>query len=147
MTEFSPGVLDVLTAAGWRADRQVDVDGWRADLAEEGLRMHAAAEAFLASFGGLRIGVRGPGVSCAREPFELDPLLASGEGDRFIDWGTEIGKSLFPVGEFGDGRLFLAIDEAGQIYGLADRLGKYGPYDEALTKLISGISSDDVTPA
>ncbi|MEU5260407.1 SUKH-3 domain-containing protein [Amycolatopsis sp. NPDC021455] len=147
MTEFSPGILDVLVAAGWRADRHVDVDGWRAGLAEDGLRMHAAAEAFLASFGGLKIDVRGPGVSCAREPFELNPLLASGEGDRFIDWGAETGKSLFPVGEFGEGRLFLAIDENSQIYGLSDWLAKYGPYDEALAKLISGILPDDVTPA
>ncbi|MEU5260413.1 SUKH-3 domain-containing protein [Amycolatopsis sp. NPDC021455] len=106
-------------AAEWRADRHVDVDDWRVGLAEDGLRMHAA-EVFLASFGGLKIDVRGSGVSCAREPFEPGPLLAAGEGDRFIDWGAVTGKSLFPVGEFGDGRLFLAI---------------------------SGISPDDVAPA
>ncbi|MGV9297450.1 MULTISPECIES: SUKH-3 domain-containing protein [Amycolatopsis] len=139
MKEFSPEVVEALEAAGWHRGRQVDVEGWRAGLAGEGLRMPDAAAEFLASFGGLKFDLKGRGITRGKEPFDLDPLVAAGEEGRFVDWGREIGRALFPIGELDGGHFFLAIDEEGEIYCLADRLGSFGRGVEGLEGLILGV--------
>jgi hypothetical protein len=48
--------------------------------------MHDAAERLLAEFGGLTFDLSGSGLSKAREPFELDPLLCLGRDGRFAEW-------------------------------------------------------------
>lgn len=53
----------------------MDITAWRTRLEAGGFVMHQAAERFLAEFGGLTFAHRGPGISLARAPFELDPLL------------------------------------------------------------------------
>ncbi len=63
------------------------------------------AVGFLREFGGLHIRIGGPGVTRAKEPFELDPSLCEGEEGRFIGWSRCIGCELFPVGELDGGRL------------------------------------------
>jgi hypothetical protein len=102
--------------------------------------MHEAAEEFLSEFGGLVFDISGPGISCAREPFELDPLLAEGEEDRFADWSEVIGKSLYPIGEGDQGHYFLAIDESGEVYLVADWVAAFGPADKALEGLTLGVA-------
>ncbi|WP_442790742.1 SUKH-3 domain-containing protein [Nocardia sp. NBC_01329] len=48
---------------------------------------------------------------------QLHPLLALGEGedDRFGEWGEEIGRHRFPLGELDHGRFFLGLDEHGEL--------------------------------
>jgi hypothetical protein len=104
-----------------------------------GVVTHQAARDFLAEFGGLTVDISGPGVNRAREPFELDPLLCSGEEDRFLEWGDEVGRSLFPVGVLDTGRYFLGIDEEGEIYLLETWLASFGRMPQAMENLISGV--------
>lgn len=139
---LSTEVRRVLLAARWRPGRRVDTAGWRTQLEAAGFVMHDAAERFLAEFGGLTFDLSGPGLSKAREPFELDPLLCLGEDDRFAGWGECIGRSLFPLGELDKGRYFLGIDETGEVYLIADWLASFGPARDAIGNLILGIAPE-----
>lgn len=47
---------------------------------------HDAAGAFLAEFGGLDVQISGPGITCAKTPFNFDPDNLIGEEDRFAGW-------------------------------------------------------------
>ncbi len=134
----------VLRAAGWQPGRQVDTTAWRQDLEKSGFRMHDGAERFLAEFGGLKVDVRGPGVSVARVPFEFDPMLADGEDDRFAEWGDDIGQALFPIGALDQGQFFLGISASGEVYLVADWLASFGVGTQALERLILGIKADVV---
>ncbi|MEU4481733.1 SUKH-3 domain-containing protein [Micromonospora sp. NPDC023966] len=134
--------MRILTEAGWQPGRRVDTSAWRTQLEAGGFDMHQAAERFLAEFGGLTVAHRGPGISQARAPFELDPLLCLGEDDRFADWSSVIHRSLFPLGELDEGRFFLGIDETGEVYLVADWLASYGPARQAVEKLILGVAPD-----
>ncbi len=102
--------------------------------------MHDAAEAFLREFGGLTVDVSGPGITCARTPFELDPERARGEEDRFLEWGVSIGRRLFPLGELDQGRFFLAIDEVDEIYLVETWIARFGPVPQALENLVLGVA-------
>ncbi|MGP3983924.1 SUKH-3 domain-containing protein [Streptomyces sp. KR80] len=52
---MSPEVDEALRAAGWLPGRRIDTTAWRAELEQEGLRIHEAAEVFLREFGGLDV--------------------------------------------------------------------------------------------
>jgi hypothetical protein len=144
MTNLSEQAEHVYRVAGWYPGRQVDTDLWRDTLENSGLRMHDAAKRFLSEFGGLIVDIKGPGISRALEPFEFDPMAALGEDDRFVEWGELIGRSLFPIGEFGHGRFFLALDQVGDIYLVADWIAHFGPSQEALEKLALGTAPDAI---
>ena len=75
----------------------------------------------------------------ACERFDLDPLLCSGEEDRFLEWGEEIGKSLFPIGVLDVGRYFLGIDEQSEIYLIETWVASFGRMPQAMDNLISGV--------
>jgi hypothetical protein len=104
--------------------------------------MHQAAESFLSEFGGLSFEYGGDGISRAREAFEFDPLLALGEDDRFREWSELIGATLFPIGELDQGRCFLALDEAGMIYLVADWLAQFGVGLNGMESLILGVAPE-----
>lgn len=141
MARFSSQVDEDLRAAGWKPGRAVDVGGWQRRLeASRLVRMHPAAARFLAEFGGLKVEIVGPGVSVARQPFELDPDLADGEEDRFAEWGADIGCSLFPIGILDRGRFFLGISEVGEIFLVETWVASYGIGDTALENLILGVA-------
>jgi hypothetical protein len=143
VSDFSDETARILRAAGWKLGRNVDTTSWRLQLEESGwFRMHQAASDFLSEFGGLASELEGPGVSCAREPFEFDPTLAIGEDDRFRELGKFVGGRLFPVGELGHGRFFLAIDEGGVIYVLAETIARLGRAPEAIERLVQGVAAD-----
>lgn len=144
MQRFSDEVERVLRAAGWQPGRQVDTTAWRRDLESTGFRMHEAAERFLAEFGGLKVDIRGRGISVAREPFEFDPMLADGEDDRFTEWGEDIGETLFPIGVLDQGQFFLGISESGEVYLVTNWLASFGVVPEALERLILGIKADEI---
>ncbi|MFD7513330.1 SUKH-3 domain-containing protein [Streptomyces niveus] len=129
----------VLREAHWAPGRQVDAEPWLASFEAEGLQRHPAVSEFLTEFGGLAVNISGPGISRAREPFELDPMLCLGEGDRFLEWGGEIGRSIFPVGVHDGGRFFLGIDEHGELYLVETWVASFGRMPEAMSNLILGV--------
>ncbi|MYV37511.1 hypothetical protein GT030_01155 [Streptomyces sp. SID1328] len=137
---FSDTAEQLLRDAGWHPGRRVEVASWRARLEAGGFHVTECAEKFLSEFGGLVFRNSGPGLTCAVEPFELDPTLADGEDDRFGEWGEELNKSLCPVGEGGHGEYFLAIDEGGEMYLVADWVATFGASDQALEALLLGIA-------
>jgi hypothetical protein len=68
-------------------------------------------------------------------------MLAAGEGERFGQVEGELGVSLFPLGEAGNGHVFLAIGEDGRVYALMDEAWILGEtMEEALDALVSGRS-------
>ncbi|MBD0838874.1 MULTISPECIES: SUKH-3 domain-containing protein [unclassified Streptomyces] len=144
MTRFSAETEEVLRSVGWREGRKVSTAEWRDQFERRGITMHHAAERFLAEFGGISVDISGPGISSAREPFELEPSLAYGEEDRFSEWGEEVGASLFPIGELDQGRFFLAIDEKSVIYLVADWLAHFGEMPAALDNLVLGVAPEIV---
>jgi hypothetical protein len=141
---FSPESEKTLRQAGWYPGRTVDTAVWLAPLEESGFVFHEAAERFLAEFGGLSVEQSGPGRSRAKEPFEFDPLLTSGEDDRFGEWGETIGRVIAPLGELDHGRFFLGIDERGEIYLVADWLARFGSGDAGLECLILGYMPETI---
>ncbi|RGC67841.1 hypothetical protein C5N14_16665 [Micromonospora sp. MW-13] len=133
---FPPDVERALQRAGWFLERQVETSRWRAELI--GLDMHPAAEAFLGEFGGLVVDAQGPGRTAARTPFELNPSLCVGEEDRFLAWGDETGRSLYPLGELDQGRFFLGMDDRGVILLVETWVAAFGPGDQGLIALCEG---------
>jgi hypothetical protein len=144
MSDLSTETREALAGAGWFPGRRVDTTQWRARFSETGIQMHAAAETFLAEFGGLAVGHGGPGISRAREPFELDPMLAWGEEDRFLDWSETIGRNVFPVGELDHGRFFLGLDEHAELYSVETWVASFGSMPIALDNLVLGVMPETV---
>jgi hypothetical protein len=138
MSRFSPEVEDVLRGAGWTPERRVDVSGWTSLFEDDGLTAHQAALDFLQEFGGLNVRISGPGRETAKEPFEIDPSLCEGEGDRFTVFGEELGRQLFPLGELDNGRFFLAIDENSEIYLVESWAASFGTMPTAIENLVLG---------
>ncbi|OII65011.1 hypothetical protein BJP40_18700 [Streptomyces sp. CC53] len=147
MSHLVPEVADVLRASGWVPGRKVDTGRWEASFAAAGLLMHAPAHAFLREFGGLAVHVGGPGVTCARTPFELDPALARGEEGRFLEWGDALGRRLFPLGELDHGRYFLGIDELHEVYLVEAWVASFGPVPRALEHLVLGVAPRRIADA
>ncbi|MCU1648286.1 MAG: hypothetical protein JWN03_8561 [Nocardia sp.] len=147
MTQFTDETERVLRASGWLPGRQVDTGAWRERLELSGFRWNAAADRFLEEFGGLAVDISGPGITSAREPFELDPTLVEGEDDRFAEWAEVVGESIAPVGELDSGRYFLGMSESGDLYLVADWLASFGQIPEALESLILGRSPVPVEEA
>ncbi|NUP23769.1 MAG: SUKH-3 domain-containing protein [Streptomyces sp.] len=143
--KFSSDVADVLRTSGWDPQRTVDPTQWTLPFEERGIRAHQQAQEFLAEFGGLNVDISGPGVNCAREPFELDPLLCLGEEDRFSEWGEELGLQLFPLGELDQGRFFLGMDENGVVYLVADWVARFGPWPQAIDALVRGVAPEEIS--
>ncbi|WP_079195286.1 SUKH-3 domain-containing protein [Streptomyces acidiscabies] len=142
VSRFSVEAGDALRGAGWFPGRQVDVTPWRNSL--QGFPMHVAAKEFLREFGGLHVQVSGPGVTCMRTPFEIDPELAVGEEGRFLELSRRFDCSLFPVGMKDSGDFFLAIDEDCTVYALMNWLFSLGRGDAALERLVTGVAGDRV---
>ncbi|WP_372405119.1 SUKH-3 domain-containing protein [Streptomyces luteireticuli] len=142
---FSDEVDRVLREAGWVPGRCVDPEPWLSALEAEGLSRHKAVSDFLAEFGGVAVNISGSGISRAREPFELDPMLCIGEGDRFLEWSEEIGRSIFPVGEHDMGRFFLGVDERSELYLVETWVASFGPMPEAMENLVLGVQPVNVT--
>ena len=142
MARFSSETQRALIAAGWTPDRRVGIQHWVSALAAEGFRIHAAAERFLSEFGGLAVDVKGSGLTVSREPFSFYPTSCSGEEDRISEWGDDLGKSFYPVGELGQRSFFLVIDEQGDIYLMMDRVGVLGNGDRAIESLARGIAAE-----
>jgi hypothetical protein len=84
-------------------------------------------------------------VTSAKEYFEIDPLLALGEGDRFSHFSDHVGTNLYPLGEGAGGHYFLAIGEDGRVFLLMEDIKIIGnDFDEALESLILGYRAKEV---
>jgi hypothetical protein len=145
---FSEDARDVLMAAGWFPGRRIDVSGWSRALDHpeqpDGFRMTHLARAALEEFGGLKIRQSARGIDYARSSFDLDPMLLSGEEDRFDDWSRALGSRLYPLGEDYYGTFFLAIDELGRIFSMANELHYVGlEIAEAVENMILGRRPED----
>jgi hypothetical protein len=139
----------ILKAAGWHPGRAVDPSRWQAELVADGFpALHPVAIRFLAEFGGLAVPDGGAGVTRAREPFTLTPTDCSGEADRFIEWGADIGRDIAPIGVLAGGThawANLGIDEHGEIYVVINWLATFGRIPEALDGLVLGHMPRDIS--
>lgn len=144
MQEFSPEVADTLISFGWSPDRRVDPSEWIAPFEEQGLEAPPIVREFLSRFGGLRFEVSGTGITIARAPFEIDPLLCLGEEDRFFEYGADLGVAMFPLGRLENGHFFLGMDENGVIYLVINWIARYGPWPEAIDSLVRGVRPEEI---
>ncbi|MFJ9940525.1 SUKH-3 domain-containing protein [Streptomyces erythrochromogenes] len=143
VSRFSSETDRALREAGWFPGRQVDIESWRSSM--RGFPMHAAAEEFLREFGGIYIQVSGPGVNCMRTPFEIDPELALGEEDRFMELSHRFGCALFPIGAKEASEFFLSIDEDGTVFAVMNWLFSLGREEMALQHLVTGVAGERVS--
>ena len=65
-------------------------------------------------------------------------MNCQGDGDRFIAWGQELGRHLFPIGELDHGRFLLGIDENTEIYLVATWVASFGAMPAAVENLVLG---------
>ncbi len=132
---FSEVSIKLLREAGWFPGRNVlktiELSS-RFPLLEPAIKV-------LEEFGHLKIGDWGPGIDTARMGVHIEPMLAAGEDDRFLDYARQIGSQLYTLGEAGGGHFFLAIDERGRVFLLMDDLFFVDDsFDSALDHLLIG---------
>ena len=147
MRRFSTLTENTLRQAGWYPDRNVleQVASWKTNEILGEFDMFHTAERVLLEFGGLIIDQHGPGETCAREPFEIDPTLAAYEGDRFNELSTVVNTRLYPLGEVANGTSFWAIGDNEHVYILMNEIQLLGKnIDEALESLIIGRESTGI---
>jgi hypothetical protein len=147
MARFSNTVELTLRDAGWFPGRNMgnQVGEWTRELSSDGFEIFPEAEKVLLEFGGLNVTQDAPGVNCAREPFQVAPILAAGEADRFEEFAEYLKTQLYPLGEACGGHGFLAIGKSGKVFLLMDDIRLLGQnIEEALEKLIQGIQSEEL---
>jgi hypothetical protein len=148
MSRFSILTEERLREAGWYPGRQVPdlVTAWqRSLLLSDQWELFPSAEKALLEFGGLTFSHTGPGVTCAREPFDLDPTDAMYENDRFGDFVGIVGTRLYPIGQASQGQYFLAIGEDERVFLLEQDIRLMGHnIDEALEHLLIGIKPEEI---
>src|SRR5688572_2833041 len=88
--------------------------------------MSPAAREFLLEFGGLTWPLHKKGERSTSFSFNLDPVLAAYEDDRFRDAESEVGENLFPLGEAMSGHFFLAITPSGRCFLVMDQVLPFG---------------------
>lgn len=145
---FNEFVSNTLKDAGWYPGRNMQeaASQWKYELNKsDDWDMFTAAESVLLEFGGLKIEQKGAGQTLAREPFEINPMLAIYEGDRFTEYSATLDIRLYPLGEASGGHHFLAIGEDGRVFVIMDDMKMIGrTFDEAITNLIVGIAPSNV---
>ncbi len=122
----------------------MDPQRWITEFEQYGLSCHEAGARFLAEFGGLAVNQEGPGLTSVREPFNHHPMECAGEEDRFLEWGEELGRSLFPVGILGDRQFFLGIDEYAVIYLVETWVASFGKMPSAIENLVHGVQPEEL---
>jgi len=139
-SRLTPSTEAVLRLGGWRSTGASDeeVDAW-VKSAGAGFPVFDEARRALRHFGGVRVDQSGPGAEVARETFELKPSLALGEHDRFGEFASRLESPLFPLGEAGNGHVFLAIAPDGRVYALMEEIWLLGQtIEDAIECLVQG---------
>jgi hypothetical protein len=146
MNEFNHAaeVRRGLAEAGWTPEQRRTelVDGWQRGLdSPGGFEMFPAARDALERYGGVKVTASGPGIECARDAFQIDPMLGFGEEAYFQRHVSRLGVPLYPLGEVANGHAFLAIDPSGRVYMLFDEEvpAMYPSIDVAVTSFILGL--------
>jgi hypothetical protein len=120
---------------------------WKANEMLSDFEMFPAAENILLEFGGLEVDESGPGETCARAPFVVNPTLAAYEGEFFSYSSTLVNTRLYPLGEVENGHLYWAIGENDHVYLLMYDITLLGKnIDEALENLIIGRKAKEILP-
>ena len=138
---FSVQTEATLRKAGWYPGRQVPklVAKWKTSKLLSRFEMFPLAEKILLEFGGLSINQRGPGETCAREPFDVDPTRAAYEDERFSDFLSVVNTKLYPLGDAASRHYYWAIGENEHVFLLMDDIQLLGTnIEEALENLIIG---------
>lgn len=112
-----------LSAAGWTPGRDVreQVAVWKEVLSSQGgFEIFPAAERVLREFGGLDIQEKGPGVTCYRQPFTIDPTLGVKCKRLLIRYGDFLGAELYPIGaELGED-ILLVIASDNRVFAIGE---------------------------
>lgn len=121
---FTPKVAQILRQAGWCEGRTLtdsEMERWYAFKYKHALghyQINPSALDVLQEFGGLFVEQDAPGITCYRESFWIDPLMAVGLKDR--EWGVcewLIEESLFPLGVTGSSQDdVIAISSSGKVF-------------------------------
>lgn len=143
-TLFSPATQSQLQRAGWSERRRFDVASYRQALEDEVFSVFEVVVEFLESFGGLRVfypdpaGARGWLVL----HFDVPEALQHIDRETVFAYEDRIAQPLCVVGSSDNGRTTLMMDDAGRVYGGAEKrltfLGQSGP--QAIEALCSGAS-------
>ena len=132
---FSSPILKLLMESGWFEGRDI---GNSMMLPQE-FPLFPTAHKVLSEFGNLKIGKTGIGIDRATSDIDMNPMLATGEFDRFMEYEAELGVKLYPLGEVHRKHAFLVIDDIGRIYQLMDYIIFEGEnIDAAMENLLLG---------
>lgn len=145
---LSDDTQKILLAAGWQPDQdwRQTVEQWDIALQmSDGWEMFPAAAQALLKFGPLCVEQYAAGITRARETFELCPLLAMYDRERFEAYEEEAHTKLYPLGEYTGRRGQLAIGANGRVFGIIDDLYLVGEdIDDALNNLVEGHASQEL---
>jgi hypothetical protein len=147
MARFTDETEMRLRRVGWYPGRQVPklVASWKKNEMLSEFEMFPSAEKVLLEFGGLIVREQGPGETCARVPFDVDPVQAGYEESMFRDYSGMVNTKLYPLGEVANGLGYWAIGENDHIYMLVHTIQLLGQnIDEALDNLILGRQAKDI---
>jgi hypothetical protein len=146
---FPEDVRRVLTAAGWRGDRDVSawVSTWLRTVYEttpgaaDRLPLHPVARTMLAEFGGLKFRqLKRLGATSGGFDVELWPTGGRVLVDLFAEFGADLGVPVFPLAWYEDGSSDLVVAADGRVFllhGAGEFLVGTTP-DGALVRLVRG---------
>ncbi|NBD08506.1 SUKH-3 domain-containing protein [Corallococcus silvisoli] len=131
-----------LVAAGWVEGRDVgdQVALWREMLeAQGGFKIFPAAERALRQFGGIVVRQDGVGLTCHRQSFVVDPMVAVRSRKLFGRYEVFLGVGLYPLGRVFDGEAYLAIAEDERVFAVGEGAWYFGlGVVEAMDALLVG---------
>ena len=146
---FPDDVRHVLSAAGWRSDRNVGawVSSWLNDVygatpgLERRLPIFPAARRLLDEFGGLtfRQG-KLPGVPTGGFEVQFWPTDGRVLAELFAEFGADLGQPVFPLAWYADGPSDIVAAADGRVF-LLHEAGEFlvgATPDEAVTRLVRG---------
>lgn len=136
-------VRAVLTAAGWRSDRDVSawVTTWLKETADARLPIFPAARRLLDEFGGLRFRqLKPPGVASGGFDVQFWPTDGRVLVELFAEFAADLGMPVFPLAWYEDGPSDLVVAADGRVF-LLHEAGEFlvgATPDEAITRLVRG---------
>jgi hypothetical protein len=142
IAQCSERTQQLLVAAGWRPDRQVDINQDIQELEAEGYTCFPMVQTFLRSFRGLQLQWIDMDVGSGRElqnSLWIDSAAAA--GGIFPEWRSDyesfLGKPLCPIGRAENDHFTLWMDMHGRVYGTFDEMCVL--YGETAVQAIDGL--------
>ncbi|WP_432985962.1 SUKH-3 domain-containing protein [Dactylosporangium sp. CA-233914] len=146
---FPDDVRQVLTAAGWRSDRNVGarVTSWLDELyaatpgLDRRLPIFPVARRILDEFGGLSFRqLKQPGVATGGFDVQFWPTRGRVLADLFVEFAGDLGMPVFPLAWYEDGPSDIVAAADGRVF-LLHEAGEFligANPDEAMTRLVRG---------